>query len=570
VAKAKNWVVNSFPDSHSCILNIDGVGEFQLAALTIRRALNQIPRATCLVATGRDARSPTVSATIHTAGPSLLQMRKATITLKPEGEWIPGGDEWNGEQVIFDGYYVGPGHQMVLGKIQPVLYLVDWLIDLVDSSTLSARQHPQNPGSLVMPAVSPSGSGVVGPPIYVSTHFEHAAIRSKVKSDLWTGIKTMLCSLAQEDRFNLACGNGGLGAGDKRSNARALNALSRIEGPADACKLDYKFGKPLSLRTEDVPNVEDAVAESIVHHTFESFAQLDFWSAIVGVYCPMFNLALVPLTDRALIVADTPGLRGEVHRIIAPDEYGSLQAMTSLTRPLRGVGVYGDYESLTKWEVTEPGRPGSICVGGEFVVDSVDTADGAYLVVRSPPWLRMVTLSAILAGQTSGVTKNQPTTTETDEPARAELPDDPAEAEIPTATPGEILPKIRSLYDRFAQSVYVANMLRNRTAQLSGKLRFDISPGSLVQIESKPEQFLQGLDSLAVPLVAQVMEVNIHISSEASLCGTTLTLTHLRTIQENLEDRTSVSEHPLFGPDVFRGAPLIEDWEFPALAEIPS
>ena len=97
-------------------------------------------------------------------------------------------------------------------------------------------------------------------------------------------------------------------------------------------------------------------------------------------------------------------------------------------------------------------------------------------------------------------------------------------------------------------------MLRGNTAELSGKLRFDIAPGSCVRIEGKGERFVEE-DETAVPLYASVYRTTIVINSENQRAGTTFALAHVRTEAENGDPRCAIDKPPLY-KEPWRGAAL--------------
>jgi len=181
-----------------------------------------------------------------------------------------------------------------------------------------------------------------------------------------------------------------------------------------------------------------------------------------------------------------------------------------------------------------------------------DTGDkmGVTLYIPAPRWLAGVSFAG--GPEASGLQQNTPVPTSTTPTATG-----PAAAPAPD-------PNINQLYQAFAHSHYVASTLRGRTGPLSGKLRFDIAPGSIVQVHRDPELFLAGVDQLAQDYYACVSRVTIAINAEARMASTSFALSHMRTAAENDDDRYSVTAHPLFGSSVFTGAPLIDAWSFPS------
>jgi hypothetical protein len=110
----------------------------------------------------------------------------------------------------------------------------------------------------------------------------------------------------------------------------------------------------------------------------------------------------------------------------------------------------------------------------------------------------------------------------------------------------------------YARAVYVQQTLRERSASLSGPLRFDIAPGSHVKIEGNPELFAEaGEDALASDKYAQVTRVQVSINADRKSAATILQLQYVRNEAENESDRTSAEDHVFFpGAMVKGGLPL--------------
>ncbi len=581
MGSVSSFVVTDFSgrdlkNTSALMLTIEGLGNFDIVQFSMTYALNEIPRAACMVAVGRNARSVSYKAAIHNVGVNLTQLRKAWVWFQPQDYWNTDSfetwDTTSKAKCIFQGYFTGVAYKKISEKVQPVLHLIHWACDLGFSSTLSANHHPSNPSSLVFPAVTQMamGAGTAGPPIYVTHHFGHEAIRSKVKSDLWGGIKEMLCEMTEINKFGIYCRSQcSQGEGEKRKNIRAQRAFQKIEGKSSKYGLDPVYSKPLKMDTRGIPMVEEAVADAVTSGTLESFWNTTYWDTIIGLYCPMFSMAFVPLVDRGLVIADCPAYNGDVWRTIHPNEYDDIDLTGMIPRPLQAVGVYADFESLTNWNMSEVAKGDTVCLGGHFSAPapspSVDDTDGTWLVVNSPSWLKKINYVGLYSGFTDGSKFHNASPT-------ASTPKKPPPPQNPT--PGAIIKSgVCQLYASYAHAVYIENMLRGRGATISGKLRFDIAPGSIVCIETNSEVFLQGEDQLAVPLYAQVARTTININAEARLAGTTFQVTHLRTKTENedVNQRTCVGSHPLFKNPIFFGCGLNathtpdqvdREWEF--------
>ena len=551
MVKVKNVAVTSFASDSAMYLEIEGVGRFSVSQYTSGAGINEIPKASCLVAVGRDARQIHKLSALTQYADKLLRLRRAKVVATIQGEWSPTGGSWEGTQTIFDGYFVGLGWRQASGDMQPVISLVHWLITLSFSSTLSATQNTANPASLVAPAVTPTiGFGLGGnASVFASQEAGDLTIAELVPQDLWAALKTLYCALTTRDQFRLTCATDDFFVSPTQQNTRAQEALSRIEGPGLNCQKEYEFARPLKMDVGSLTMIAERIARGIVGETTRAYAQTDFWSNLVANHCAAFSMCVIPMIDRALVVADTPTFRTPWKKI-TPDDFEYLESSGMLTRPLRGVGIYGDYGSMFGLAIqANPEDP--VCIGGQYFSDAEEDQDGTLLVQPAPLWLQGLTHTGD-SGKFSGS-------------GRTRLPNaaSPGGGEKPE--PGQLsetLQGINTLYNRYAESVFQRTSLRSRIATISGKLRFDIAPGTILQIDPKPEPYAGERDSLATPLIGQVFRVTTSINAESKAAVTTLQLSHVRTEKENEASQTSSEYHPLYGEDVYSGAPMIPEWGF--------
>lgn len=560
--------VTYLSDAGSLYLEIEG-RRFEVAHFTASWAVNEIPQGQCLVAVGRNARSDEAGelAAIHTAAGSLLQMRKAKVVFTPRGDYTPGGAQWPaGPRTVFEGYYVGYAYRKMSGKVQVIVNLTHWLVDLANSSCLSKNSHPSNPASLTaaaaMRTIREAGAAQGS---FVSHLTGHRVVQTRVLQDLWGAIKSLFSAIAAIETApvgpnDLCGGAAGADAASFVQNDRAIAALARMEGPALylPAQRAYKHGVPLVPQGFNTPLVDSALGNAICNATIDSYANTTFWDKLVGEFAPMFGLAVVPLVDKALVVADTPAYGANVWRTVTPGEYDSFDHTAFLDRPMRAVAVYGNVASFTGAR-NGPQPVNHRDVGGCFAAEGVSPGDGLVQYVRAPAWLDTVMSGAVYGRAATGNDRQQPTNTPTTPGATPPPP-------LNTPAYTEQLTNVQPLYGRYAQTVYALQALRGRSGTLSGKLRFDVGPGSVVRVSGTPDvRTAPGLDKLAGDFYACVARVTVNINCESALAGTTFQLTHLRTAAENGHPRTSVNQHPLFGNSIHgggrHGAPLIDEYE---------
>jgi hypothetical protein len=123
-------------------------------------------------------------------------------------------------------------------------------------------------------------------------------------------------------------------------------------------------------------------------------------------------------------------------------------------------------------------------------------------------------------------------------------------------SPGDLSLQACSLMNAYAQVLYAYEVLKAREGDLSGKLRFDIAPGSSIKIEGCGEKFLGLSDDFGDAMFASVLQVDFIIDCETPRASTSFHIAHIRGSDENRLPGTSVERHPLW-ETVWDGAPLI-------------
>jgi hypothetical protein len=551
----KGYVYTDLSRKGVLTLTIDGKA-YEVAQFSMAFACNEVPVAVCLLATGRNART-LKAAQINREAISLKQMLPATVTFSPAREYDQHVDWPAGPRTIFDGFFTGIAFRKVYGKITAVANLVHWTAALGFSSCVTALGHPGNPTQFTYAAVSGVPNHVGAAANYTSLHSYAQLLGVNLTDDVWGSIKDMFCELANLPATVVGrCSGDGVGV----FNNAALAALSRFEGGSNDCALDRIWSKQLAMVGADVGGIIGKVmAEAISNEALRNYTGTTFWDKLVLGFCPMFGMAVVPLVDTALVIADTPALGAvpgdqevfPVWKNIPTTDYDSIDMSAELHHPLRGVATLTDWEAQTFVNV-ENRADLDLLIGGCFIADSVEPGDGVMLYVPPPPWLQMLKYQPeVVTGSTDGLTEGTAGKT-----ATTPL-DPPGGAHTVGIDPSDF-------YNRYSHLVYVSHMLRGRNGTLSGKLRFDIAPGSIIQIQPKSELHLGGEDALAVPLFACVSRVTCTINAEAGAAGTAFDLSHVRTLDENTEARSMVTEHPLFGDAIHgrggHGAPLIDDY----------
>jgi hypothetical protein len=90
--------------------------------------------------------------------------------------------------------------------------------------------------------------------------------------------------------------------------------------------------------------------------------------------------------------------------------------------------------------------------------------------------------------------------------------------------------------------MYVSELLKNRYGDISGPVRFDISPGTTLKMEGTSGAF----GGTGEARYASVVRTSHFFQAQQQKCYTAFRLAHIRTEAENNDDAYSTERHPLY------------------------
>jgi len=534
-------------------------------------ALNQIPHAVCMLAVGRDAMTGQIPAKIHSKFEEFANTKNvAKLWFCPSGEWSQEYDWPEGPHLLFEGRIVGIGLQRQDRNFQLVAYLEHWLGDLNFSSCMCEQSHPANISDYVFCATVGPSMQSSGEKLYaIAATAEGAAITAtSIKEDLWGEVlKPFFCALAEAKTLKFDPKLTPCGTLEKQDNSQSIAALSRMEGVSQYVELAKKYNRErscftpkLALRsdeTRELPQqVATGIADFISKQAVKTFENSTLWGKLVAEYSPELQFAVVPLVDTALVVPVTPGLRLYWCKRIVACDYSSLSYQAEIVRPIRAVAVFcgTSFRSNAQSNQSTGSVSGYIGCGGCWSPDDEEAKPGMVLTHTLPVWLNSMVAASKDSKRTTGAGGHYRASTL----VPREEPDPDAAARPDGATDEKVILEASDMCVGFAHSKYVSEILRGRNATLTGKLRFDIAPGSTVWVEGTSERFIaKDNDKLAHNLVGLVVRVSFGLDAETGKAGTAFTLAYVRTEKENESDNASVECHPMYATR-FLGAPLVE------------
>lgn len=536
-------------------LDIEDYGSFEISSFGSDSFLNSIPTATCSVGIGRNLSLGSVS-----NADKLIrerQKKKAKVYFRAQGPFDDNNNWPEKEVVIFEGRLEGASLSTVGGSQELMVALRHWLAYLDTASTVSSMSHPSNPLSLTFSSalkglVTTDDGGVYAMAhTAVAGHFD--AEWPKAGADLWgDGFKPLFWKLLNNTDFVefsealLDC----MPDLSNKTNANAIDALKRIAGestlePDCSTKLPAYGAKLALLGNDSMPeHVVRSIASFIGAETIDGFASQTIWGKLLS-FAGMFQFAIVPLTSKALVVPFTPALQTTYCKTLTMQSQDSRRVNLQLAKSLRGVATFGMNTGTTDAGMADKTQ---YDITGCF--SPTGKKDGLIWVVAPPPWLANAVVNPWSPARTSSLLTNKVNSAITPMPIDKNV----------AANPPKVIRQVSDILNGYAHNLYAMESLRGRMLAVAEKLRFDISPGSTVNILANGDPFLAD-DALADALVGVVTGVTIAINADRAHASTNYQVEFFRTKDENDDEQYTVERHPIY-ETAFAGAPLVDELSF--------
>ncbi len=524
---------------------IGGV-ELEVSRFHSRTGLNSIPTASLVLPLGRDA----------------INLRDSPAHALDWGKRLPvevflqvkttgflgslGLSVWGKKPLrLFLGDTNGHGFELANSASSFVVECEHWLSGLGFASAISAVNVPNNPSDLTFGAsLGERNESEVAARLPRSGHFIGDSLSDghmspeNIEKDFWgAGVKPFFRELANLEEFFDTEADEVVDIQAAAANTEALAALARFEPVAGK----YEFGVPLSLDPNayggQIDLVAQEIASSMAGETLEGFAGTTLWDKLVG-YAGNFMFSVVPLVETALVVPVIPGLSA-TWRTISTAEYEAVRFQGGSPRPLRGVGIYGGFGFYGGASLG--GGADSPSVGGYFQGERT----GQVVFKQSPAWMSFLAINSPAPERVTGASSS------------ALFPEASSLLATAAALANSKLRAHATLMGAYARALYAQEVLKTRAVDLTGRLRVDIAPGSMVKVERDPRKFLAGQDTLGQNVYGTVMQVDHMIDAETPKATTTFHISHLRSESEIDKPGYSVDKHPLWSK-LWLGAPLVK------------
>jgi hypothetical protein len=566
-----------------------------ISSLQMEYALNSIPRINLICPLGKRADNGELSPVY---GQIENMKRMARIAVISQGDWrdwspegkdgqkIPWSVNASSNATLFTGYVVHLNFRREAKSIALQITASSQLIDLTMSAVGNSTVLPGSPTDLLT-QLNERGGGIRtdSSPYSVSTD-----VLFRMKVDMADGLLNSMLTIASEP-LQLHVGQT---RRDDQKNARAIEVIKGSPGfsswgwkgiglSSGFTATVRNYVKPYPIQ---IPLTSSSKLATIIGRQFNSsVAGASFWDVLVGAVLPQIGMALIPMANFAVVAPVMP-LNRKHAVTIGTNEYVDWHAPTMSQRPLRAVALYGRSTTGAGTDRQTFNTAGSFYPVEALEGDPEEITDGQWMFAPLPPWLddvinhnatRLLGLPKDRQLMSTPVLSST-TVAEPEIQGQAQLVNEvvPQEELIQSVT------EYAEASGRYAQMLYVANVLRGRDGMLTGKLRFDIAPGCTIKIkgtdnyidptknEDAAGERSEGgnLDlvrdvppptgnKLSHDCLAFVNKVTITIDSQSARATTSFVLSNIRTVDENNSRRFSLTEHPFFGENFFEYAPIV-------------
>lgn len=516
-------------------------------AVSASFALNTIPTASLIVAVGSNVVTGK-SATIHDALKRLGPRDKVKVML----EITAGSGDTSmmeaGTYTIFDGFFIGIGYQRSENHANYTLNLVHWVDDLNNSSGINGNWFPGVPHDYAQQALIDS-AGKTTSAAPAGKLDQSIPTLNNMKTDLWEEVlKPIFTALAGFSGRLLQDSNTNL-----TGNSAALAALQRMPGNG---KHNYK---PLAMHLDDLAtaNLPASLSSYLAGSINDSFAQNSFWAKLVAEYTGQFLFALSPSVDWVLPIPFCAGLRWrDGGKEITARQYNYANFNANMSQIIESVDIlYGVNSATGLYAITNPPppiRPSYYQPAASWppIKETDPGADefkrGLKLFKNPPEWLSKLDPTK-LSGQRATAGARHAAAPDR---SAGDLADDLDDT-------GAAYKQIRTIVESYAKQFYLTEVMQQRYGELSGPIRFDIAPGSIVKIHTPARDKKLETDKTEF-VIASVISVSYVINAERAIAGTSFAIAHTKTEKEAKDGSYYSTDLPPLYKEAWHGGPLAE------------
>ncbi|NBV84301.1 hypothetical protein EBR57_09325 [bacterium] len=374
-----------------------------------------------------------------------------------------------------------------------------------------------------------------------------------LRKDLWSEVlRELFRALAQKTIGRQSTEKDG-DANKNGNNAAAIKALDKMPGADNPNPAQLKFNLPAGDSTLALAMV---IAISKILKT--GLAYSSFWSKLIGEFGAEFLFGVSPAATFANVIPYFGAIKREWITITGAD-YAYASFNTSLISLIESVEIRFTQNSTSHaWTVGTSKEQSAVANSvsyyrplARFPMENTDHR--GQIIIKDPPtWMTNSIPTTVYGPFTSGLQGNSPN--DMGGQGSAQTPNN-------TPRPAETEKKLQgsALVQGYAEQMFKSEVLNQRRGELSGKLRFDIAPGSIVKIEAPESDIGAGTFSDALNFYAMVTQVSFAIDAETHSAGTSFAFTNLRNETENNNKNLTSDAAPIYPGTDWVGGPLVKE-----------
>ena len=523
-----------------------GSKEYELVNASFTFAMNMIPVGQISLAVGTDGQTlKSGNADEFLAVATKVQRTEISIYCKltPTNEdslpkskknYIP-----EGTYKVFEGYLAGqPGlSQSMSGQVVYTVGVFHWLWDLTFTSIIAGSMTPGIPENLLTPIAwnwDPAQAGKS-----VTSVLGIGAFLSNIEADVWKSISAILTRAAEGDVPPIP-----QLATIRMDNTKAKTALARFDksGKIESGRLKFDA----AVQDQIIQNIKAKIALEIFNPQNGGTA----WDKILAI-ANMLDFKIIPTVQSATAAPHIGNTIGNGYVNINADEiaYKNLEPYSQVD--LAGVVLFQVGGQRTQSQEIDPSQNQYGVIGSYLTTGAgKDPVSGLVAPMYAPFWLMQGATGVLTNNDTIGPGVDVSTS------QKLKASAEPAKKKINTTVVG----------DKVAKYYFYEAQYRDRRGSISGRLRFDIGPGTSVTVENT------GLDDkittdrdfekdvLSGYFCANVDAVIISFDAASAIAATSFQLSSIRLGCNGgfFGEQNGILKHPLY-EDSWNGTYLINE-----------
>lgn len=535
---------NYYYNKVSAKVKVDGK-EFPCSGISVTYALGTIPTGNLSFAVGRSLSEKTFNQVAETMTlitdltPFVPVEVFLTVEPQPADRAAPPGKDKgfpSGEFRVFTGFLGSPRMSKTYGSASATLDIG------IFGAPAGLAGSTQNVVGATIGTVGGGGENTIinlrnySP----SSTMYNALCRSlDIRSDVYTeGLKKLM------DAVTLA-----KGCFIAEDNATAKVAIERINKGGVIPKSNLSLGIAPGGAFKEM--LQSALTKTIIQDFWNMYkpgTTITLWDAMAD-FTRNFKVSFVPAVEEDAVVALTPNLGGDAWAVIDPSEYFNMGESANFSSPnffsyITSVALGTTGFSTSPWQ----NKTAIAGILGAFSINSKLKARGSgqLLKLNVPPWL--------IPPGAPGKSASNPGGAVPDKGNAQDIPPPPPD-KLQGEREATFFTSAKLLGNAYCETVLHEVLFGHREMSISGRLRLDIAPGSLVQVNTIGERFTNKKDKIYGSVLSTTL--NVGTDGQTGVAQTTFNITHLRSSTEHKELTTK--KHPMYpNGDAYRGAKLLK------------